>query len=126
MLCRDGEVSSAFSGSALLSGGPTAGGDAPAGAGETPALRLSPLGSADEVDVAAFDVYVDQLHVDTVADVDSMRAVDDLALNRRVEDSHPCSLLRGAGDDSVETLADARLEDAGRGRLANLPLHLVR
>ena len=53
-----------------------------------------------------------------------MRA-DQLAFDRRARHAHEGALVRRAGDDRVERLADARLHHHRRGRLAHLPLDLV-
>jgi len=42
-----------------------------------------------------------------------------------VHDADPRALLGGAGDQAVEALPDARLQQQGRGGLPNLALDLV-
>src|SRR6266511_4823268 len=87
--------------------------------------RTSRLGP-DEVDEAALDVGRDQFDTQLLADGQALEAVDELAFDGRIEDTHPRSFLGGSGNDRVETLADAPLQEQGGGGLAHLPLDLVR
>ena len=52
--------------------------------------------------------------------------VNQLALDRRLQHADPRTLLRGAGDDRIERLADARPQQQGGRRLPHLPLDPVR
>ena len=47
--------------------------------------------------------------------LDALRAVDELALDRRAQDAHPRTFARGAGADRVEVLAHAVGEQQRRG-----------
>src|SRR5512133_2553237 len=68
------------------------------------AVMSRALARADEVDEAALDVGVDELHPDAVADVEPLEAAHELALDRRLEDADPGPLLGRAGHDGVEPL----------------------
>src|SRR5512132_91620 len=72
-----------------------------AGAGREPELEVisRALASADEVDEAALDVGVDELHPHAVADVEPLEAADELAFDGGVEDADPRALLGRAGHD---------------------------
>jgi hypothetical protein len=48
-----------------------------------------------------------------------------LAFGRRRENAHPCALGAGAGDQRIEALAHARLQQQRGLGLAQLPLHLL-
>src|SRR5436190_8665276 len=79
---------------------------------------------AREVDEPALDVGADELHPHAVADVETLGALLELALDRRLEQPHPGALLGSAGDDAVELLPDALFEEQRRRRLAHLALDL--
>ena len=66
----------------------------------------------------------DELDAHAIADVEALESAHDPAFGGRPGNAHPGSLVRRAGDDGVEALADARFEQQRRGRLAHLPLHL--
>src|SRR5438552_6836797 len=48
---------------------------------------------AHEIDESAVDIHADELHAELVAQVRSLLAVQELALDRRAQDSHPRSLV---------------------------------
>ena len=77
-----------------------------------------------EIDEAALDVGADELHRHAVADIEPLRPLIHLALDRWREDPHPGSLLGSAGHDPFEGLADPVLEQQGGGGLAHLALDL--
>src|SRR3954470_11754328 len=66
-----------------------------------------------EVDEAGVDVHIDQLQVHPLADVQSIEAMHDLPFDRRMKHAGPRPLRARAGDDPVEALADAVLEQTG-------------
>src|SRR4051812_33319184 len=68
----------------------------------------------DEIDEAALDLDPGQTDADAVADVEPGLAAHHLALDTRREQAHPGALGRGAGDDGVEALADARAQQQRR------------
>src|SRR5262252_8008597 len=78
-----------------------------------------------EVDEAVLEVGRDQLDPQLLPDPDALPALDELALDGRIEDADPGSLVRRARHDSVEALADPRLEQQRCRRLAHLTLDLL-
>src|SRR5206468_3051290 len=67
---------------------------------------------------------VNELDADMVADVQTLEAANDLALCRGAAHPHPRALLRSAGDNPVESLADAGRQNECGGGLAHLALDL--
>ena len=53
------------------------------------------------------------LTLERIADVEPVMPVNQLALDRRLQHADPRTLLRGAGDDRIERLADARPQQQG-------------
>src|SRR5262249_36092752 len=94
--------------------------------GGTPTGCRSAASGPDEVNEAALDVGHDELDAEFSPDLQPLETVDELALDRRIEDPDPGALLRSAGPDGVEVLADPVLEEHRRGRLAHLAFDLVR
>src|SRR4030095_13681873 len=87
--------------------------------GTGPVTGASRLG-AREVDVAALDVGADELDLHVVADVEALDAAHQPPLDGRSEDADPRALLRGAGHERVEPLADSRGEQQRGGGLPDL------
>ena len=61
-----------------------------------------------KIDEAARDVGLHQSHPYALTDIHPVEPAHHPALRRRVERSHPRALLRRAGDNCIETVADAR------------------
>src|ERR1035437_7797325 len=61
------------------------------------------LSVAREVDETALDVGANQLHADVVAHVETLETALQPPFDRRLEDPHPCSLRRGAGDKAINS-----------------------
>src|SRR5258708_25025557 len=89
-----------------------------------PCKARAPGSGALEVDEAALDVGALQRHLHSIADVEAVGAAHEAALDGRPRDPHPRALVRGAGDERVETLAEAVLEQQRRRRLPHLALDL--
>ena len=70
------------------------------------------------------DVGVIQPDANPVADVEAVEPVHHASFDRRLQQAHPGSLCRRAGDQGVERFADARLQQQRGRRLAHLPLDL--
>ena len=77
-----------------------------------------------EIDEPALHVRADELDVHPIADVETLEPADHPAFHHRLDDAHPRPLLRRAGDDRVEALAEARGEEERGGGLPHLALHL--
>src|SRR5207247_7031286 len=93
----------------------------------TPRLsRLTPPTSTLKVYEAAHHDSGRQRNLHAIADVEALEAAHQTSLHRRPRDPHPRALVGGAGDERVEALADAALEQEGRGRLSHLTLDLRR
>src|SRR5262245_49537546 len=78
-----------------------------------------------EVDPALLHVGVEKLDPYLFPHVHPGLSLDHATLDGRAEDPDICPLVRGAGHDSVELLADPVLQEEGGGRLPDQPLDLV-
>ena len=59
-----------------------------------------------EVDESGLHVRMNKLNTDSVAYIDAMKTLHELAFNGWMGKAHPCAFRRGAGDDSIEIFSD--------------------
>jgi hypothetical protein len=81
---------------------------------------------AGEVDETALDIGVEELHAQAIADVEPLLTLLDPTFDRRIEDARPGPLWSHAGQQTIELRAHATGQKAGRRRLAQLTLDLLR
>ena len=62
---------------------------------------------AGKVDEGMFRVCVDECYVDAVTYVETVCTVNDLALNRRIEDANEGALVADSCNHSMKVVADA-------------------
>src|SRR5206468_605142 len=96
-------------------------------AASTPVYRAGVGFSArypGEVDEAALNVGVNELHAYPIADIKTLEAAHDFPLRRWPEDADPRTLLGRARHNCIERLSYLRCKKERRRRLPHLPLHL--
>src|SRR6266404_7374357 len=85
--------------------------------------RLSARHSgAHEIDVAALDIGAGELYAQRITHVQPLKPPDQASFRNRLQDAHPHALVRSAGHQGIELLADTRFEQHGGGALAHLAL----
>ena len=89
-------------------------------------LTLALLPHALEVDISALHVRADQLHTEPVADIHVFKTAHQFSFDGRMQKTNPSALVRSAGDDGIEALADSRFQQHGRRRFFDLPLDFFR
>src|SRR5512143_1774908 len=87
-------------------------------------LSLSAKPDALEIDEAALDIRVDQLHPHPVAHIQTLDSLHQLAFHGDAQQPDPGALLGGARNDGVKLLPDPRLEQQRGGRFLHTALHL--
>src|SRR5581483_4728107 len=80
---------------------------------------------AGEIDVPTADVGIYELHAQSIADVDSVVASDQHALDARLHNAHERSVFVRASDDRVECLSDTVLQSDSGNALLHIALHFA-
>src|SRR5579883_1676113 len=63
---------------------------------------------ASEIDVAVFDIGVDEFDGDIVADIEALEAMDELAFDRRSKEAHPSAFHACTSDHRFKGLSQLR------------------
>jgi hypothetical protein len=81
--------------------------------------------SSLEIDESSIHIGGDQLHSNPVANINTLKPVNQFTFDRWREKPNPCSFGRSTGDNAVKLLSESRFQKQGSRRFADLPFNFV-